>query len=322
MKHVFITGAEGFIGSHITDIMLSRGYRVTALFRYNFTSDIGNLQHIRKHKYLKIITGDILDLPQMIDYTINADYIIHAAALIGIPYSYNAVHSYVDINIKGTANILEAARMNNIKRTLIISSSEVYGTAQYTPMDETHPRIPSSPYAATKLGAESLAQSYISSFNMPITILRPFNAYGPRQTSRAVIPAIITQAIQGKTIDLGRTDTMRDFNYVADIAAGIANALESAKCKGETLNLCSRKAYSIDEIITLVEEIKGSKLSVRHHKTRMRPGNSEVNLLLGDNSKALKLIDYKPSMNILRGLRSTYNWIYKHRFEIPPTYTI
>lgn len=320
MKHVFITGAEGFIGSHLTQTMLARKYRVTALCRYNFSSDTGNLKHINISKNLSIVHGDITDLPQMLRYTANADYIIHAAALIGIPYSYRAVHSYIDVNIKGTVNVLEAARINKIKRTVIISSSEVYGSAQYTPMDEEHPRCPSSPYAASKLSSEAMAVSYMHSFNTPITVVRPFNAYGPRQTMRAVIPTIITQAISSGTVHIGNTDTIRDFNYVSDIAGGIADALESSKCKNRILNLCSNKAYSIDEILTLIEGIKRVKITIKRDKSRLRPSRSEVNMLLGDNTLASKLIGYSPKTGIHKGLRQTYQWFTEHRTDKPHIY--
>ncbi len=322
MRKIFITGAEGFIGSHLTESLLKNNYKITALCRYNFASHIHNLGYVKKNNNLNIVFGDICDLPQMIRFSAGHDIIIHAAALIGIPYSYTAVNSYLDVNVKGTVNILEAARINNISHTVIMSTSEVYGTAQYTPMDENHPLIPSSPYAASKLAAESMASAYYTSFNTPITIVRPFNVYGPRQSMRAVIPTIINQALNGKTIKIGSTDTIRDFNYIDDTVSGIINIIETKNTAGSIFNLCSNKAYSISEIITVIEEIKGEKLNVIIDKKRIRPFKSEVSKLLGDNSKAIAELGFNSRINIFKGLKSTYNWYKKYNQQFADDYYI
>ncbi|MCK4523517.1 GDP-mannose 4,6-dehydratase [candidate division WOR-3 bacterium] len=314
MKKILITGAEGFIGSHLTDLLLKK-YKVDALVKYNFTSNSFNLKYIKNRNNLNIIQGDITDYQFLQRISKKTDIIIHLAALIGIPYSYNAVSSYVSSNVAGTMNILECIRHNKNSHLILLSSSEIYGSAIYTPMDENHPKEPSSPYAATKLSADVLASSYIKSFKLPITIIRPFNTYGPRQSLRAVIPTIITQVIGGNKIEIGNTDTIRDFNYIDDIVKGIEKTILNSNCIGETFNLCSNKAFEINEIISIVEQISGKQLKIVNSKSRIRPPNSEVDILLGDNKKARSLIDYKALTDIYKGLSKTYKWFEKHKSE-------
>ena len=319
MKKVLITGAEGFIGSHLTDLLLEK-YKVDALVKYNFTSNSFNLKYIKNRKNLNIIQGDITDYQFLQRISKKVDIIIHLAALIGIPYSYNAVSSYVSSNITGTMNILECIRQNKNSHLILLSSSEIYGSAIYTPMDENHPKNPSSPYAATKLSADMLASSYIKSFKLPITIIRPFNTYGPRQSLRAVIPTIITQVVGGNRIEIGNTDTIRDFNYIDDIVKGIEKTILNSNCIGKTFNLCSNKAFEINEIISIIEQISGKQLKIVNSKSRKRPPNSEVDMLLGDNKKARSLIDYKPLTDIYKGLSKTYKWFEKHKNEFADFY--
>ncbi len=314
MKRVLITGSEGFIGSHLTGLLLKK-YKVDALVKYNFTSNDFNLKYIKNKKNLNIIQGDIADYQFLQRISKKADIIIHLAALIGIPYSYNAVGSYVSSNITGTMNMLECVRHHKNDHLILLSSSEIYGSAEYTPMDENHPKNPSSPYAASKLSADMLAFSYIKSFKLPITIIRPFNTYGPRQSLRAVIPTIIMQAINGNKIEIGTVDTIRDFNYINDIVKGIEKTILNNNCLGETFNLCSNKAFEINEIISIVEQISEKKLNIVSSKKRTRPPNSEVNILLGDNRKAKSIINYKPLTNIYNGLSKTYKWFEKHKNE-------
>ena len=308
MKKVFVTGASGFIGSHLVEALLKKKYSVHALATYDINSSLGWLENV-KSKHLKIIHGDICDENFIFKITKKMDYIIHLAALISIPYSYLSPYSYIKNNIEGTYNILEAARKNKIKKTIHTSTSEVYGTAQYSPIDEKHPLNPQSPYAASKISADSIAISYYKSFSLPVTIIRPFNTFGPRQSSRAVIPTVISQCLQNpKKLFVGNINTKRDFTYVSDTVNGYIKALESKKnINGEIINLGTGTTIKIKEIIFELFNILKIKPKIVIEKKRLRPKKSEVNLLISNNKKAKRLLNWRPIYIGKKGLKKSLN---------------
>ena len=307
-----ITGADGFIGSHLTEMLVAKGYKVKALSQYSSFNNWGWLEYVNCKEQIEVLTGDIRDPHYCNHITKNVDIIFHLAALIAIPYSYIAPDSYVDTNIKGTLNICQAAKENNVTRVIHTSTSEVYGTAQYVPIDERHPLQPQSPYSATKIAADAMVMSFYNSFNLPITIARPFNTYGPRQSARAVIPTIITQIASGKKkIKLGDLSPTRDFNYVEDCCRGFIMLSESKKTIGEIINIGSNTEISIGEIFDLIKELMSSDATLSNDKQRKRPKNSEVFRLCCDNKKIKELVSYKPKINIRNGLKKTINWITK-----------
>lgn len=319
-KTVLITGSEGFIGSHVTELFISKGYKVKALVLYNSFNNIGNLDFIDKKKLsnCEIIFGDIRDFNLIKTISRKCDYIIHLAALIGIPYSYSAVESYIDVNIKGTQNLLRASLDHNVKIFVHTSTSEVYGTAQYSPMDEEHPLVAQSPYAASKIAADNLVYSFNRSFNQKNIIIRPFNTFGPRQSSRAVIPSIILQALNGNTIKLGKIDTTRDFTFVADTAYAFLRAVQSPHiANGQVVNLGIGKDFSIRKIVNFVSKYLNKKLIIKEEKVRLRPKNSEVLKLLSKNTKAKKILKWKPvysgEKGFENGLIKTIEWFKKNK---------
>ena len=306
---VLVTGADGFIGSHLTEKLFKEGFEVRALSQYNSFNDWGWLEHIEFKDDIEIISGDIRDSHFCNEIMKNIDVVFHLAALIAIPYSYLAPQSYIDTNITGTLNICQAAKNNNVKRIIHTSTSEVYGTAKYVPIDEKHILQPQSPYSASKIGAESIAMSYYNSFELPVTILRPFNTYGPRQSARAVIPTIISQiASNEKNISIGEITPTRDFTFVEDTCNGF---LEVAKCdnlNGLTLNLGSNFEVSIEDTIKKIKKIMKSDKEVKHELNRVRPKNSEVNRLYCDNSLIKKLTNFKIDNSFEQGLLKTIEW--------------
>ncbi len=308
MKNVLVTGADGFIGSHLTELLLNKGYQVTALSYYNSFNDWGWLEGINNSN-LKIVSGDIRDPHFCKHITKGVDTIFHLAALIAIPYSYVAPDSYVDTNIKGTLNICQAAKENNVRRVLITSTSEVYGTAKYVPIDENHPKQPQSPYSATKIGADAMALSFYNAFELPVVIVRPFNTYGPRQSARAIIPTIITQIAKGiKEIKLGDLTPTRDFNYVKDTCKGF---VELAKCNeaiGQEVNIASNYEISMRDTLELIAKIMNSDVKFVEDEQRLRPKNSEVFRLWGDNTKIKSLTGFTPDHDIEEGLKETISW--------------
>ncbi|MCG4662740.1 NAD-dependent 4,6-dehydratase LegB [[Clostridium] innocuum] len=312
MKKVLVTGADGFIGSHLTERLLEKGYQVRAFVYYNSFNNWGWLDTLPKQKLekLEIFSGDIRDPNGVREAMKGIDIVFHLAALIAIPFSYHSPDSYVDTNIKGTLNILQAARDLNIERVLVTSTSEVYGTAQYVPIDEKHPYQGQSPYSATKIGADRIAESFYRSFNLPVTIVRPFNTYGPRQSARAVIPTIITQLLAGKTeIKLGSLTPTRDFNFVKDTADGFIAIAESKNTVGEEINIATQKEVTIGELANeLIKQINPSAKIVCETE-RLRPEKSEVNRLLGDNSKILKLTGWTPNYSLQEGLAETIEFL-------------
>ena len=315
MKRVLVTGADGFIGSHLVESLLEKGYEVKAFSYYNYFNTWGWLDTLPKDKLreIEVFTGDIRD-PNGVREAINGvEEVFHLAALIAIPFSYHSPDSYVDTNIKGTLNVLQAARQLETQRVLVTSTSEVYGTAQYVPIDEKHPYQRQSPYSATKIGADRLAESFYRSFNMPISIVRPFNTFGPRQSARAVIPTIISQLLAGKEeIKLGALTPTRDFNYVKDTASGFIAIAESDKTIGEEINIATQQEISIGDLAQEIISQINPKAKIICDEQRLRPEKSEVNRLLGSNEKIKKLTDWKQQYTFEQGIAETIEWIRAH----------
>lgn len=306
---VLVTGADGFIGSHLTEALLTKGYNVRALAQYNSFNYWAWLEDIEPRPELEVVSGDVRDPNYCREICKDIDIVFHLAALIAIPYSYVAPDTYIDTNVRGTLNICQAARDSGIKRILVTSTSEVYGTAQYVPIDEKHPMQPQSPYSASKIGADAIAMSFYNAFKLPITIVRPFNTYGPRQSARAVIPTIITQIAAGtKEIKLGDLSPTRDFNYVADTCRGF---IELAKCEqaiGETVNIGSNFEISVKATLDLIKDIMESDVRFISDEQRIRPENSEVFRLWCDNTKIRSLTGFEPKYGIREGLEKTVEW--------------
>ena len=306
---VLITGADGFIGSHLTEILVQQGYQVKALSQYNSFNSWGWLDTIDCLDQVEVLSGDIRDPHYCKHITKDVDVIFHLAALIAIPYSYQAPDSYVDTNIKGTLNICQAALENGVKRVIHTSTSEVYGTAQYVPIDENHPLQPQSPYSASKIAADAMAMSFYNAFNLPLTIARPFNTYGTRQSARAVIPTIITQIAEGeKSIQLGDISPTRDFNYVEDTCRGFLALAECDEAIGQTVNIASNYEISVGDTLNLIRELMNSDVEFITDEQRIRPEKSEVFRLWGCNKKLHALTGYQPQTKIKDGLKKTIDW--------------
>ena len=310
MKRVLVTGADGFIGSQLVEMLVKGGYKVKALSQYNSFNNWGWLENVVCKGEIEVLTGDIRD-PHFCKHIVkDVDIIYHLAALIAIPYSYIAPDSYVDTNIKGTLNICQAAKENGNIQIIHTSTSEVYGTAQYVPIDENHPIQPQSPYSATKIAADAMAMSFYNAFDLPVTIARPFNTYGPRQSARAVIPTIITQIASGANeIKLGDVTPTRDFNYVDDTCRGFIALAECDGSIGKTVNIGSNFEISIGDTMNLIKELMNSNVSFIIDNQRIRPKKSEVFRLWCDNSKIEKLTGFKPEVSIQQGLKKTIDWI-------------
>ena len=312
MAKILVTGAEGFIGSHLTELLVKEGYDVRAMVQYNSFNNWGWIDTFDKDikDKLDIFLGDVRDPNGVRTAMEGVDAVFHLAALIAIPYSYHSPDMYVDTNIKGTLNILQAARDLNTKRILVTSTSEVYGTAKYVPIDENHPYQGQSPYSATKIGADRLAESFYRSFNLPVTIVRPFNTFGPRQSARAVIPTIITQLLDGKKeIKLGSLTPTRDFNYVKDTARGFLEIYKSDKTIGEEINIATQKEISIGELAEeLIRQIN-PEAKIICDEQRVRPEKSEVNRLLGSNEKIKRLTNWEPQYTFEQGIAETIEFL-------------
>lgn len=309
MKSVLVTGADGFIGSHLTEALLAKGYKVKALSQYNSFNSWGWLEDIPGNNNLEIVSGDIRDPHFCKEITKGIELIFHLAALIAIPYSYVAPDSYVDTNVKGTLNICQAAKENGNIRIIHTSTSEVYGTAQYVPIDEKHPKQPQSPYSASKIGADMMALSFYNAFELPVTVARPFNTYGPRQSARAIIPTIITQIANGiNEIKLGDLTPTRDFNFVKDTANGFIALAENEDTIGKEINLASNFEISMKDTLNLIKEIMKSDVQFITDEQRIRPKGSEVFRLWGDNTLMGELTGFRPSYDIERGLTETCEW--------------
>lgn len=312
MKKVLVTGADGFIGSHLTESLLERGYAVKAFTLYNSFNTWGWLDTLPKEKLdqIEIFSGDVRDPNGVREAMRGVDVVFHLAALIAIPFSYHSPDSYVDTNIKGTLNVLQAARELGTERIMITSTSEVYGTAQYVPIDEKHPFQGQSPYSATKIGADRLAESFYRSFNLPVSIVRPFNTYGPRQSARAVIPTIISQLLSGKKeIKLGSLTPTRDFNYVKDTAAGFIAIAESDQTIGEEINIATQQEISIGELAGEIISQISPDAKIVCDEQRLRPEKSEVNRLLGANEKIKRLTTWEPQYTFAQGIAETIGWM-------------
>ena len=315
MNKVLITGADGFIGSHLTESLVREGYSVRAFVMYNSFNSWGWLDQVSAEikKSIEVFAGDIRDPHGVKAAMRDCDAVLHLAALIAIPYSYTSPDTYIDTNVKGTLNVLQAARELGVKRVIHTSTSEVYGTARFVPITEEHPLQGQSPYSASKIGADQLAYSFYSSFDLPVVIARPFNTYGPRQSARAVIPTVITQIANGaKQLKLGAVIPTRDFSYVQDTVDAFIATLKSDKGLGETVNFGSNFEISISDVAALIAEKMNVKIDIASDTERMRPVNSEVERLWADNSKVKELFGWSPKYagrdGLARGLQETINW--------------
>ncbi len=305
---VLVTGADGFIGSHLVEGLLQKGATVRALAQYNSFNNWGWLEGL-SHPNLEVVTGDVRDPNLCRESCRDVDTVYHLAALIAIPYSYIAPDSYVDTNIKGTLNMCMAARDNGVGRIVVTSTSEVYGTALQVPIPETHPRQPQSPYSATKIGADALALSFYNAFNLPVVIARPFNTYGPRQSARAIIPTIITQIASGmNTIKVGDLSPTRDFNYVTDTVAGFIALGTTPGLEGKEINIATGTEVSMRQTLDTIARVMGCEVDFVTDPQRIRPSKSEVKRLCGDNSLITTLTDWRPTHTLEQGLTKTVEW--------------
>jgi NAD dependent epimerase/dehydratase len=308
-KRVLVTGADGFIGSHLVEHLLRAGAHVTALAQYNSFNYWGWLEDIPSLNRIQVVAGDIRDSHLCLSLTKDMDVLFHLAALIPIPYSYRAPESYIETNIKGTLNLCQAALMSGVERFIHLSTSEVYGTAKYTPIDENHPLQAQSPYSASKIGADAIATSFFCSFQLPVIIARPLNVYGPRQSARAVIPAIISQIAAGaKEVKLGDVTTTRDFTFVEDMCRGLVAVASLDSRLGEVFNIGANQEISIGDLFRLIAEIMVSDARIEADPDRFRPANSEVRRLRCDGQKLLNAQGYQPQISLREGLRRTIDW--------------
>jgi len=315
MKSVLVTGADGFIGSHLVETLVREGYGVRAFVLYNSFNSWGWLDSLDKEVLdsVEVVTGDVRDPFGVSTSVKGCDAILHLAALIAIPYSYHSPSTYIETNVQGTLNIMQAAREHGVKKVVHTSTSEVYGTARFVPITEDHPYQPQSPYSASKIGADQVAMSYYHAFDLPVSVIRPFNTYGPRQSARAVIPSVIVQIAAGqRLLKLGSLTPTRDFNYVADTVSGFIKVMESEKSVNEIINIGSNFEVSIGELVSLISEVMGEEVRVITDQQRLRPEKNEVNRLWADNTKARELIGWEPlyggKEGLRRGLRETVDW--------------
>ena len=309
-KKVLVTGAEGFIGSHLTERLVALGAEVKALVMYNSFNTWGWIDTFRpgeKNK-LHIICADIREADLLKSTLKDIDIVFHLAALIAIPYSYVSPSSYIKTNIEGTLNLLQAARDHGVEKFLHTSTSEVYGTALYTPIDEKHPLQGQSPYSASKIGADMIAESFYRSFDLPVTTVRPFNTYGPRQSMRAIIPTLIVEMLSNDKIQLGSLHPIRDFTYVSDTVEGFLKTAETDDINGEVINIGSAQGISIGKLAEKLMKMMNKKITIESEEKRVRPPQSEVNQLICNNNKAKELIDWQPKMSLDEGLEKTINW--------------
>lgn len=321
-RRVLVTGAGGFIGSHLTEELARRGAKVRALVRYNSRGHWGFLEELEAAllRRVEVHRGDIADAHFVLDLARSQEVVFHLAAMIAIPYSYRAPGDFVSANVSGTLNILEACRRSGARRLVVTSTSEVYGTARYTPIDEAHPLQGQSPYSASKIGADHLAESYHRSFGLPVVILRPFNTFGPRQSARAVIPTIISQLLENPPkLALGSVGPVRDFNFVSDTVAGFLAAAEAPKAVGQTVNLGSGRGVTVKSVAEILMRLTGRSARVNMERRRIRPVHSEVHKLIGDNRKAARLLGWKPKVSLEEGLVRTVEYIRTHRAQYKPS---
>ena len=310
MNKILVTGAAGFIGSHLVEGLVKDGFDVKAFVRYNSKNNWGWLEHLDILNEIEIIAGDIRDYDSVYKALEGCSSVFHLAALIGIPYSYNSPKAYLDTNINGTYNILQASKEFGLTNILTTSTSETYGTAQYIPIDESHPLVGQSPYSATKIAADQLSISYNRSFNLPLKIVRPFNTYGPRQSARAVIPTIIIQILSGKKIiKLGNLNPTRDLTFVKDTIEGFIEIFKSEKLFGEITNIGMKQEVSIGDLVKLISKIMNAEIECESVDERVRPENSEVQRLMCDNTKIIMSTNWKPQYSLEKGLFETVEWI-------------
>ena len=308
-KKVLVTGADGFIGSHLTELLLAEGAEVRALAQYNSFNSWGWLDTIPPHERLQVVSGDIRDPHQCLELTQDVETVFHLAALIAIPFSYRAPDSYLETNIRGTLNLCQAARAARVRRFVHTSTSEVYGTARYVPIDESHPLTPQSPYSASKIAADALAASFYYSFDLGVVVARPFNTYGPRQSARAIIPTIISQLAAGKKkVSLGDLSPTRDFNFVEDTCRGLAAVGTMEGGAGEVFNIGSNQEISVGDLLALIAELMGVAVEVEQEPERMRAEKSEVRRLRCNNEKLAKASGWQPRVPLKEGLRRTIAW--------------
>jgi NAD dependent epimerase/dehydratase len=309
-KKIIITGATGFIGSHLTEMMVEQGYNVIAFDRYNPNNNWGWLEHSKYKNDLEVVLGDIRDYDSISKAMVGCDVVFHLAALIGIPYSYVSPLAYIRTNIEGTYNVLESAKALNTGQIIVTSTSETYGTAQYVPIDEKHPLVGQSPYSASKISADQIAISYFKSFELPVKLVRPFNTYGPRQSARAIIPTIISQLLNGKTeIKLGSLSPTRDLTYVIDTCSGFEEIYKSNSLYGEVTNIGMKEEISIGELAKLIASIMSIEICIKSTEERIRPQNSEVERLFCDNSKLLKHTSWQPRHTLKVGITKVIEWM-------------
>ncbi len=308
MTTALVTGANGFIGSHLTELLLSEGYRVRAINQYNSFNDWGWLEGIR-HQNLEVVSGDVRDPAFCREITRGCDTVFHLAALIAIPYSYSAPDSYVDTNVKGTLNMCQAAKDCGVRRIIVTSTSEVYGTALSVPIAESHPKQPQSPYSATKIGADAIALSFYNAFALPVTVARPFNTYGPRQSARAIIPTIISQIASGmREIKVGDLSPTRDFNFVHDTCRGFLALARAENVDGREINIATGTEVSMRETLEVIAELMGADVRYVVDPQRLRPKGSEVMRLCGDNTLITSLTPWRPEVSLREGLSRTIGW--------------
>lgn len=322
MKNVLVTGAGGFIGSHLSEYLVRNGLKVRAFVHYNSNSSWGWLDHSPLAKEMEIVSGDIRDFDSVSNAVKGVDEIYHLAALIGIPYSYESPLAYIRTNVEGTYNICEAARRAGTSRVMVTSTSEVYGTAQYVPIDEKHPLQPQSPYSASKIGADNLALSYFSSFGTPVVVARPFNTYGPRQSARAIIPTIATQLLSGaREVKLGSLSPVRDLTFVEDTASAMKQICETDAFLGKTVNAGTGEAVSIGDLFQELCKITGVEAKVITDEKRVRPEKSEVMQLISNNEQLRTVTSWKPQYGLSQGLQLTVDWLRKNiQFYKPDHY--
>jgi len=308
MKKILITGACGFIGSHLAEFLIKKGFKVIAFDRYNSFNNWGNLENSKFKKDIEVILGDLRDYDSVTKAMNKCDEVYHLGALIGIPYSYISPLAYIKTNIEGTYNVLEASKVNNISNVIITSTSEVYGSAQYTPMDENHPLVGQSPYSASKIAADQLALSYYKSFKLPVKIARPFNTFGPRQSLRAIIPSLVAQFQNNKVIKIGNTKPVRDFTYVTDTCEGLFNISKKNVFTGKVINIGTSNGHSINSIIKTIQNYYPNKVKFLKDKKRIRPNDSEVDKLICNNKYLQTKTNWKPKTSLNEGIRMYIEW--------------